>query len=259
MAWSQSNGLDRGDVLDEDPRIFDDDAVDHQPEDLLLGGERGIDQGVVNAGAEALHPVDATPAPCLSVDGGSTVMIGDDMMATDAWGFSEWAASRNAVERALDGLRRTAGGPQTGQAPLIDAAMRLARQNNTGGLPVAAAVLRYLVEEAAPSQSIPMCGDLPTWKTIAGHVDRNAWFAAAGADARTTYDAVMDSFAQEHRLTGRRPTMREILDAIAALPDPVMVAGILDFATGFLDNAETADLVSRFVALVIDTAVERRA
>jgi hypothetical protein len=39
VAWSQSNRLDGDDVLDENPRVFNDDAVDHQPEDLLLDDE----------------------------------------------------------------------------------------------------------------------------------------------------------------------------------------------------------------------------
>ena len=146
-----------------------------------------------------------------------------------------------------------------GQTALIDTAMRQVNHGSTDALVVAAAVLRLLVERASGGRVVVACGDVATWRAIAATVDRSAWFQAAGPEARVNYDAVMDRIGEKHQRTGQRPTMSDVLDALTALPAPVVVAGTVDFTIGFLDNAATADLVTRFVRVVFNAAAERPA
>jgi len=72
VAWSQSNGLHGDDVFDHDAGILNDNAIDHQLKDLLLDGKGGIDQGVLDAGAEHLQSLHQTeflfPVPALLLD-----------------------------------------------------------------------------------------------------------------------------------------------------------------------------------------------
>ena len=72
MAWSQSNSLHGDDVFDHDAGILNDNAIDRQLKDLLLDGKGGIDQGVLDAGAEPLQSLHQAeflfPVPALLLD-----------------------------------------------------------------------------------------------------------------------------------------------------------------------------------------------
>lgn len=137
---------------------------------------------------------------------------------------------------------------------VMERVMAEARKTGADGLVWAAVVLRLLAE-SAPSAG----GDVDTWRRIGVSLDRPAWFVAAGGDAKARYDAVVEQVLAEHACTGFRPTMSEILDRMAALPAPVVVAGVLEFTSGFFDNVESEGLAPAFVDLVSARATARLA
>ncbi len=55
--WLQSNRRGRNDMTNDQPVLLDDDPVDDEPEDLLLGFERRVDERVPDAVAERLQPL----------------------------------------------------------------------------------------------------------------------------------------------------------------------------------------------------------
>jgi hypothetical protein len=48
-VWLQSNRGDWNNVLDDQPLVLDDNPIDDQPEDFLLGLEARVDECVPNA------------------------------------------------------------------------------------------------------------------------------------------------------------------------------------------------------------------
>ena len=55
--WLQSYRGCRNDVTDDQPVLLDNDPIDDEPEDLLLGLERRGDERVPNAITERLQPL----------------------------------------------------------------------------------------------------------------------------------------------------------------------------------------------------------
>ncbi len=55
--WLQSNRRCRNDMSDDQPVLLDDDPVNNEPEDPLLGLERRVDERVPDAVAERLQPL----------------------------------------------------------------------------------------------------------------------------------------------------------------------------------------------------------
>lgn len=53
------------------------------------------------------------------------------------------------------------------------------------------------------------------------------------------------------------PTLRDVLNEIAVLPAPATVAGVIDFACGFFDRLETAEMAPALLALVEEAAEQR--
>lgn len=172
-------------------------------------------------------------------------------MSINVWDFG--AADDDPVGRLVDGLG-LASGERSGQEPIaIARVMAEARRPGADGLVWAAVALRLLAGSAEPSA----IGDMATWRRVVANLDQAAWFAAAGPDAKALYDAVIEQVLADHACTGLRPTMSEVLGRIAALPAPVVVAGVLDFTAGFFDNAESAALAPAFVEVVEAQAAAR--
>ncbi len=136
---------------------------------------------------------------------------------------------------------------------MLERVMAEVRRPGADGLVWAAVALRLLAGDAEPSA----IGDVTTWGRVVATLDRVAWFAAAGADAKALYDAVIEQVLADHACTGLRPTMSEVLGRIVALPAPVVVAGVLDFTAGFFDNEESAVLAPAFVEVVEAQAAAR--
>ncbi len=56
-VWLQSNRRRRNDMSDDQPVLLDDDPIDDEPENPLLGLERRVDERVPDAVAERLQPL----------------------------------------------------------------------------------------------------------------------------------------------------------------------------------------------------------
>lgn len=172
-------------------------------------------------------------------------------MSEDIWGLA--AADDDLVGRLVNELGLTLDGHAGPEPGVRGRVMAEANRPGADGLVCAVVALRLLAGGADPSA----IGDVATWKRVAASLDRAAWFAAAGTEARALYDAVIEQVLADHACTGLRPTMSEVLGRIAALPAPVVVAGVLDFTAGFFDNAESAALAPAFVEVVEAQAAMR--
>lgn len=155
--------------------------------------------------------------------------------------ISEPPVQDQLLAELTEALAATFGTTGWSESAIIEVAMAQAVQPGSDGLIAAAVTLRLLALSDTTPSSIPgrhtaSTGDVNLWRRLSARLDRGAWFRSAGPEAKALYDAAMARLLH----TGG-PTLRDVLNEIAALPAPATVAGVIDFACGFFDSLETAE------------------